>query len=73
MNVELRVADDPYNDFTPFKYKLNPDIIAVSSHTPFLDKKKEIARQFGVKLEIVMRQNPQISTTQLIKNKNWNK
>lgn len=53
MNVELRVADDPYNDFTPFKYKLNPDIIGVFKIYTFKPKKGSTANPISVALTIM--------------------
>ncbi|CAD8141116.1 unnamed protein product [Paramecium pentaurelia] len=57
LNVELRVADDPYNDFTPFKYKLNPDIIGVFKIYTFKPKKGSRADPISVALTIMPQGN----------------
>lgn len=45
---------------------IKPDILAVSSHSPHLDKKQAILREFGGKVEVVHQHNPEISTTKII-------
>ena len=45
---------------------IKPDILAVSSHTANLDKKKAIVEKFGGKLRIVLPHNPSISSTLLL-------
>ena len=49
--------------------EVRPAILAVSSHSPYLDKKKAIVEEFGGKLMIVHQHNPAISTTQLLAQK----
>lgn len=45
---------------------IRPDILAVSSHSPHLDKKKAILREFGGKMEIVHQHNSRVSTTKIL-------
>lgn len=45
---------------------IKPDILALSSHSPHLDKKQAILREFGGKVEVVHQYNPKISTTKII-------
>lgn len=47
---------------------LKPDILAVSSHTPFLETKKNILKNYNTTLKIVMKKDKSISTSQIIKN-----
>ena len=49
---------------------VRPSVYAVSSHSPFLNKKKKAVEQFGGKLIVVHQHNDQISTTKLIKEMN---
>jgi rfaE bifunctional protein nucleotidyltransferase chain/domain len=44
---------------------IKPAIYAVSSHTSYLENKRDIAEKFGAKLDIVHEFNPDISTTHL--------
>ncbi len=46
--------------------ELRPAILAVSSHSPHLEKKKAIIEEFGGQLMIVHQHNPAVSTTQLL-------
>lgn len=46
--------------------QIHPDILAVSSHTPYLDRKQVMAEKYGGKLVIVHQHNPQVSTTKLL-------
>lgn len=45
---------------------IRPDILAVSSHTKHLDKKRAILKKYGGKVEIVHPHNPLISTTAIV-------
>lgn len=45
---------------------VRPDILAVSSHSPYLEKKQEIMSTFGGTVQVVHQHNPAVSTTQLI-------
>jgi rfaE bifunctional protein nucleotidyltransferase chain/domain len=46
--------------------QLQPDILAVSSHTNHLDKKRAIMEKFGGQLLVVLKHNPQVSSTIII-------
>ena len=46
--------------------QLRPDILAVSSHTLHLDKKRKLMRKYGGQLKIVSLFNPSVSTTKLL-------
>lgn len=45
---------------------VRPDVLAVSSHTPHLEKKQQLMAAIGGRVEVVLEQNPQVSTTQLV-------
>lgn len=45
---------------------IRPNILAVSSHSPHLDKKEAIVSKYGGKVVVVHQFNPALSTTQLI-------
>jgi len=42
---------------------LRPHVLAVSSHTPYLEAKRQMIQLFGGELKIVHEHNPQVSTT----------
>lgn len=46
---------------------LQPDILAVSSHSPHQEKKAALMQEAGGKLVVVHQYNPAVSTTQLLK------
>jgi len=48
---------------------IQPNFLAVSSHTKHQDKKKALVEKYGGKLSIVHGWNPKISTTELINSK----
>lgn len=48
---------------------VKPDVLAVSSHTPFIDQKRKLMRQIGARVKVVHKHNPQVSTSILINNK----
>lgn len=48
---------------------IKPDILAVSSHTPHLDKKQEIMDMVDGKLVAIHQQNPKVSSTKIINGK----
>lgn len=54
------------NHFTSLIKKLRPDILAVSSGTPNLPVKRQIMKQFGGRVAVVLKHNPKISSTQLL-------
>jgi D-beta-D-heptose 7-phosphate kinase / D-beta-D-heptose 1-phosphate adenosyltransferase len=45
---------------------IRPDVLAVSSHTPFLNKKKKLIQQVGGELKIVHQFNHKISTSNFL-------
>lgn len=45
---------------------IQPQFLAVSSHSPHLDKKQAILAEFGGQVVVVHQHNPAISTSQLI-------
>lgn len=49
-----------------FLQKVQPDILAVSSHTPFLDQKRKLMKQIGGEVVVVHQQNPQVSTSKIL-------
>ncbi len=49
--------------------KLHPHLLAVSSHTPHLAEKRRIMKLIGGQVKVVLRRNPDISTTRLIQAK----
>ncbi len=46
---------------------IKPAVLAVSSHTPFLEQKKNLMHKIGGQLRIVHEHNPEISSSKLIK------
>ena len=50
---------------------IKPDILAVSSHTSHLSKKKALMDKLGGKLKMVLVQDPTISTSKILKEKNF--
>lgn len=48
---------------------IKPSILAVSSHTKHLDKKRAIMEEFSGRVEIVHQHNPAISTSKIIERK----
>jgi rfaE bifunctional protein nucleotidyltransferase chain/domain len=50
---------------------IKPDILAVSSHTAHLDKKKAMLEKLGGRLKVVLVHNPSISTTKILKEGNF--
>lgn len=55
------------NHFTALINQIRPDILAVSSSTPYLAVKRRILEQCGGRVIVVLPHNPKISTTKLIK------
>lgn len=45
---------------------IKPDILAVSSHSPHLDKKQAILKKHGGQVKIVHQHNPNLSTSKLL-------
>lgn len=50
---------------------IKPDILAVSSHTTHLDKKKAIMKKLGGKLKVVLIHDSSISTSKILKERNF--
>jgi bifunctional ADP-heptose synthase (sugar kinase/adenylyltransferase) len=46
---------------------IRPNILAVSSHSPFIEKKQQIMSEFGGSVKVVHQHNPQVSTTEILK------
>src|SRR5574340_817315 len=74
--VALKIADrvfvlpekfDQHTDHEKLIAEIKPDILAVSSHTPFLAEKRQLVEKYGGRLVIVLKQNPAISSTILLK------
>lgn len=57
--------DQPQDHLALIK-KYQPDILAVSSHTPHLEAKKRIVAECGARVVVVHDWNPNISTTQIL-------
>lgn len=49
-----------------FLRTLEPDILAVSSHTPHLKQKRKLMEEIDGKLKVVYQQNPEVSTTKIL-------
>jgi rfaE bifunctional protein nucleotidyltransferase chain/domain len=45
---------------------IKPHLLAVSQHSPFLSEKQKILSEVGGKVLVVLKHNPEISTTKLI-------
>lgn len=75
-NLEkLGIADEVFvlpeqftseKDYRALLAQLKPDILAVSSHTPHLDKKQRLMQEIGGKVVVVHDHNPAVSSTILI-------
>ena len=46
--------------------ELKPQVFAVSSHTPNIDRKKYIIQKYGGQLKIVLLNNPHFSSTKIL-------
>lgn len=57
---------DSPTDYEDLIKTLQPDILAVSEHSPHQDKKQAIMKKFGGRVEVVYKHNPEISTTKII-------
>jgi len=53
-------------DHSSLIQSISPHILAVSSHSPHLQKKREILSKHGGRVEVVHHFNPKISTTRLL-------
>lgn len=72
---DLKIADEvillPEDFDTPearmnFLHKIKPDVLAVSSHTPHIEKKIRSMHEIGGRVEVVHKHNPAISSSILI-------
>lgn len=52
---------------------LRPHLLAVSSHSPYLEAKRKLMELFGGELRVVHEHNPQVSTSQIIENQSREK
>ncbi len=57
-------------DYLQFLKLLEPDVLAVSSHTPHLDVKQALMRKIGGEVLVAHQHNPDFSTTKIIKENN---
>jgi len=46
--------------------QIKPDILAISSHTPHQEVKKDLVKKYGGELLVVLSHNPEVSTTKLV-------
>lgn len=72
---DLAIADEVFvlpeqfktdEDHLALIRKINPDVLAVSSHTPFLVEKTRLMSEIGGRVVVVHEHNPKVSTTQLL-------
>jgi len=54
-------------DHRDFIRLIKPNILAVSSHSPFIKQKQQLLQEVGGEVHIVHQHNPEISSTKLIK------
>lgn len=73
--LDLHIADEVFilpeqfdspDDHRALLQKIKPDILAVSSHSPHLDKKSRLMQEIGGRVEVVHEHNPAVSSTILI-------
>lgn len=58
------------DDHRQLLMKIQPTILAVSSHSPHLDKKASLMKEIGGRVEVVHQHNPDVSTTLLLGQQN---
>jgi cytidyltransferase-like protein len=66
---EVFILPEQFNKLDNYRAllaKIKPDILAVSSHTPHLDKKQALMAERGGRVEVVHQHNPAVSTTILL-------
>ncbi|MBP7768362.1 adenylyltransferase/cytidyltransferase family protein [Candidatus Woesebacteria bacterium] len=72
---ELAIADEVFilpekfssiEDHRALLAKIKPAVLAVSSHTPFIENKRKLMAEVGGTVEIVHKQNKKISTTLIL-------
>ena len=61
---------DHFEAYDSLMSAVRPQIYAISSHTDHQKSKAFLVEKYGGKLLVVHEHNPEISTTQIIKNKN---
>jgi rfaE bifunctional protein nucleotidyltransferase chain/domain len=64
----------PEDFSTPDKHRwlihgIRPHVLAVSEHSPHQDKKQQILSEVGGTVEVVLKHNPNISTTKILEEK----
>lgn len=71
----LQIADEVFvlperfdtpDDHRQLLAQVRPDILAVSSHSPHIDKKSRLMQEIGGKVVIVHQHNPAVSTTKML-------
>lgn len=73
--AELKIADAVFS--LPEQFQTNaerqkliedihPDILAVSAHSPHLDKKRQLLAKVGGEVRVVRPHNPNVSTTKIL-------
>ncbi len=60
---------DSPDDHRQFLQKIQPDVLAVSSHTPNQSEKSRLMSELGGRLVVVYDHNPAVSTTQILQEK----
>ena len=66
---EVFILPEQFNkpdDYRALLAKIKPDILAVSSHTPHLDRKQAMMAERGGRVEVVHQHNPAVSTSILL-------
>lgn len=66
---EVFVLPEQFNtsdDHRALLQKIKPDVLAVSSHSPHIDKKIQLMKEIGGRVEVVHKHNPAVSSTILI-------
>ncbi len=73
--LDLGIADevivlpkrfDRTADHRAFLKLIQPDILAVSSHTSHMQKKARLMKEIGGRVEVVRQHNPNVSTSKLL-------
>lgn len=77
----LNIADEVFllpdnfsspDDHRQLLFTLKPSILAVSSHSPNIDKKARLMQEIGGRVEVVHQHNPAVSTTKIIEARSKN-
>ncbi len=73
--MDLKIADQVFvlpeafsqpADYRSFIQHLRPQILAVSSHSPHLERKQQLLAEIGGQVKVVHQHDPSISTTLLL-------